>query len=125
MVSGMSGEKSPVSTMIEAHEEWLHRMDSTAARTRALSVITIVAAGLLTVAYAAQFVLSLSGAPAVLVQVSDPILIGFQGVLLVLVVLWLYTGIDFYRFTSRLGKQVAQARMEEVELQRRITGDGA
>ena len=117
---GMPDEKSPVSTMIDAHEEWLQRMDSTASRTRALSVVTIVAAGLLTLAYAAQFALSLSGAPAVVVQVSDPILIGFQGVLLLLVVLWLYTGVDFYRFTSRLRKQVAEARKEEAELEKRV-----
>ena len=108
--------------MIEAHEEWLKRMDAAASRTRRLSVITVVAAGLLTLAYAAQFVLSLTGTPAVLVQVSSPILIGFQGILLILVVLWLYTGLDFYRFTSRLKKQVAKARQEEAELERRITG---
>ncbi|MDG6898777.1 MAG: hypothetical protein JRN24_03455 [Nitrososphaerota archaeon] len=118
----MSDEKSPVSTMIEAHEEWLRRMDATASRTRALSIITIVAAALLALAYAAQFILSITGAPVVPVQVSDPILIAFQGILLVLVLLWLYTGVDFYRFTSRLRMQVAKARREEAELERRITG---
>lgn len=116
----MSEEKSPVATMIDAHEEWLRRMDATASRTRNLSIITIVAAGLLTLAYSTQFVLSLTGVTAVEVQVSSPVLIAFQGVLLVLVVLWLYTGVDFYRFTSRLKKQIARAQEEEAELEKRI-----
>jgi membrane protein implicated in regulation of membrane protease activity len=118
----MSEDKSPVATMIDAHEEWLRRMNATASRTKNLSIITIVAAGLLTLAYAAQFVLSLTGTAAVVVQVSSPILIAFQGFILILVVLWLYTGLDFYRFTSRLKKQVARAQEEEAELERRIGG---
>jgi uncharacterized membrane protein len=120
----MSEEKSPVFTMIEAHEEWLQRMDSTASRTRRLSVITVIAAGWLTLAYAVQLVLLLTGETAVSVQVSSPILAAYQGILLILVVLWLYTGLDYYRFTSRLKKQVARARDEEAELERRITGQG-
>jgi uncharacterized membrane protein len=118
----MSEERSPVSTMMEAHEEWLRRMDATASRTRRLSVVTIVAAGLLTLGYAYQFILSLTGTPVVVVQVSDPVLIGIQGILLAVVVLWLYTGLGFYRFTTRLKKQVAKAREEEAELERRISG---
>ena len=118
----MSDEMSPISTMIEAHEEWLRHMDATASRTRRLATITVVAAGLLTLAYAYQFVLSLTGTPVVVVQVSDPVLIGFQGILLLLAVLWLYTGLGFFRFASGLKKRVAKAREEEVELERRIGG---
>jgi uncharacterized membrane protein len=118
----MSEDKSPVATMIDAHEEWLWRMDSAASRTRNLSIVTVVAAGLLTLAYAAQFVLSLTGTAVVVVQLSSPVLVAFQGVLLILVVLWLYTGLGFYRFTSRLKRQVARAQEEEAELERRIGG---
>lgn len=118
----MSDEKSPVSTMIEAHEEWLRRMDATASRTRNLSIITIVAAGLLTLAYASTLILSLTGTSTVVVQVSNSVLVAYQGILLILVVLWLYTGLSSFRFTSRLKKQVAKAREEEVELERRIRG---
>ena len=116
----MSEDRSPVATMIDAHEEWLRRMDATASRTRSLSIITIIAAGLLALAYAAQFILSLTGTTTVEVQVSSPVLVVFQGVLLVLVLLWLYTGLGFYRFTSHLRKQVAKAQEEEVELEKRI-----
>lgn len=108
--------------MIDAHEDWLKRMDATASRTRRLSIITVVAAGLLTLAYASQLILSLTGTPAVVVQISSPILVAFQGILLILVVAWLYTGLDFYWFTSRLKKQVVKAREEETELERRISG---
>jgi len=124
-VKRMSDEKSPVSTMIDAHEEWLGRMDSMASKTRWLSAGTVLIAALLALGFALQLAQPLLGNMVVTVNLSDPVLEALQVILLVLVLAWLYVGLSFYRFASRLSRQVAKAHEEEDELGKRITQTGA
>jgi hypothetical protein len=109
---------------IEAHEEFLQHVENGRARTRLLSIITIVVAFVLSASYAYQILLPFAtGTREVTVDLADPTLIATEVVVLLLTAAWLYIGILNYLFSVRLGRAIQRARAFEAEIDRRM-GEG-
>jgi hypothetical protein len=99
---------------IEAHEEFLQHVEDGRARTRLLSVITIVVAFVLAISYAYQLLLPYAtGTTVVTVDLTDPSLIASEVLVLLLTGAWLYVGIVNYLFSTRLGRSIQKARAFE------------
>ncbi len=116
-------EKDPNVVAIEAHEEFMQHIELGRSRIRLLSLITIIVALLLGAGFFSQLVLPfVSGTRYVQVDLLNPALLAFQGVLLVLSAAWLYVGVVNYLFATRLGKSIQEARALERDLEEKITG---
>ncbi|MDE1853389.1 MAG: hypothetical protein KGI38_06540 [Thaumarchaeota archaeon] len=117
----MSDEAERGPQIIDAHQELVRHVEQTAGRIRALSMLTIMVAAVLAVSYLYQLVLPLAGTTAVSVNLTDPVNVGTELVVLLLVVLWLYVGLRDLRFSSRLSREIRLARSKEEDIQDRIS----
>jgi hypothetical protein len=115
-------EEEPEKSVLEIHEEFLQRVEAGSSKIRALSVVTIVVAFLLTLSYVYQVASAyLTPATTVTVNLRDPVLVAFEVVLTALAVVWLYVGIRDYRFVSSLSKSISRARVLEKDIEREIS----
>ncbi|MDG6914678.1 MAG: hypothetical protein JRM86_06590 [Nitrososphaerota archaeon] len=107
--------------ILDAHEEFVHHIESGQARIRVLSLITIGVAFLLLASYFAQVITPFAtGTRVVTVNLLDPTLLALEAVLILVTFAWLYVGVVNYLFASRLGRQVREARAREKEIERSI-----
>lgn len=105
VVSGDERDKAKVG-ILDAHEEFVQHIESGQARTRSLSVITIVVAFVLIASYASQLLIPFTGGSRYqTVDLLNPTLIALQVVLVVLTAAWLYVGVVNYLFATRMGKK--------------------
>ena len=111
-------ERGPA--VLDAYQELVSRIEQGTRRMRALAVITVAVAALLSVAYLSQLALPLTGTTSETVNLSDPTLIASEILVLILTLLWLYVGVSDLRFISRVRGDLAAARAKERQLQDRI-----
>jgi hypothetical protein len=105
----------------EAHEEFIQHVEDGRTKIRLLSVMTIVVAFFLSAAYFSQILLPfLSNTKVVTVDLTDPVLILSEVVVLGLSVAWLYVGVANYLFSTRLGRSIKKARSLEKEIEDKI-----
>ena len=107
--------------VVEAHRELVSRIEESAARIRALSVATVVVAGLLAASYSFQLALPLTGLKSVTVSLASPVDEGAEVVVLVLALVWLYVGAANLLFLSRVGSRIAEAKQREREIEKEIS----
>jgi hypothetical protein len=117
----MAEDPENASKVIDAHQEMVARVEQGTSRVRALSVITIIVAGVLSVAYLSQLALPLTGVKTVTVNLTDPANVVTELVVLALALAWLYVGISDLRFSWRIRGEIESARRREKELQERVS----
>jgi hypothetical protein len=106
---------------IEAHEEFAQHIEAGQRRIRSLSAISLVVALLLSASYLVQIVYPFAlGQSTVTVNLTDPTLLASEFALLSLTFAWIYVGATNYRFATRLGKMVKEARAGERELEKEL-----
>ncbi len=112
----MSEDKDPKVMVLEAHEEFIQHIERGSAKIRSLALTTIVVATLLLASYLYQIALpAISGVTTVQVNLSDPVLLATELILVALVVLWLYVALTDFLFTRRLAGQIKEVRRLEHE----------
>lgn len=117
----MSDEKERGPEIIDAHQELVMHIEQTAGKIRALSIVTVVVAAVLALSYISQLALPLTGTTTVTVNLADPANILTELVILALALIWLYVGLQDLRFSSRMKREIKQARSREKEIQDRIS----
>jgi flagellar biosynthesis protein FliP len=119
----LSEKPEPAIIIDEAHEDFAQHIESGSGRIRMLSVLTLIVSVLLLASYFSQLLLPfVTGQTTVTVNLVDPSLLVFEGLIIILTFAWLYVGAVNYLFSTRLGRQVKQARAKEEEIEKRITG---
>ena len=106
--------------IIEAHQELAARAERGASKVRALSAVTVVVSAILAGAYSLQLALPLFGTRTVVVDLADPGAQAAELLVLALALLWLYVGARDLRFSTRIGKEIRDARRKEREIRERI-----
>lgn len=119
-----SEEKSPQVLVLEAHEELVQHIENGAGKIKALSVITMVVAAVLALAYVLQLALPLTGTTTQTVNLADPTLMTLEVGILILTLLWLYVGLKDYFFVTRLSGQITEIRAEEARLLKKYGLEG-
>jgi len=109
-----------VADIIDAHQELVRHIEQGAARMRVLSALTLIVAAVLAASYLSQLALPLTGTTTVTVNLSDPYNIAVEFVVLALALVWLYVGVQDYRFSSRMKRDILEARLKEKQIQDRI-----
>ena len=109
-----------VADIIDAHQEMVRHIEQGAARMRVLSALTLIVAAVLAASYLSQLALPLMGTTTVTVNLSDPYNIAVELVVLALALVWLYVGVQDYRFSSRMKRDILEARLKEKQIQDRI-----
>lgn len=117
----MSDEKERGAEIIETHRELVLHVEQGAGRMRSLSVVTIVVAAILAVAYVSQIALPLAGTTTVTVSLTDPASVAAELVVLGLTLVWLFVGVRDLRFSWRMKSEIRSARLKEKEIQERIS----
>jgi hypothetical protein len=117
----MSDDRERGPAIIDAHQELVGRIEQSAGRMRALSVVTIIVAAVLAVAYLSQLLLPVSGTTTVTVNLTDPVNVASEVVVMGLAVAWLYVGVSDFRFSSRVRREVSAARSKEKSIQDRVS----
>ena len=105
--------------IIEAHQELVRHIEVSAGRIRALSIVTIAVAVLLSASYTLQLALPLEGTTSVVVSLADPGTVLAELLVLALVLAWLYVGVRDYRFSGRMIKEIRGARAREKDFEER------
>jgi hypothetical protein len=119
----LSEKPEPTIIIDEAHEDFAQHIEAGSRRIRVLSILTLVVSVLLLASYASQILLPfVTGQTTVTVNLVDPSLLVFEGLLVVLTLAWLYVGAINYLFSTRLGRQVKEARAKEREIEKKIAG---
>jgi uncharacterized membrane protein (DUF485 family) len=112
----------PTVAIDEAHEDFAQHIETGSGRIRTLSVLTLVVSVLLLASYFSQLLLPfVTGQRTVTVNLVDPSLLVFEVLIIMLTLAWLYVGAVNYLFSTRLGRQVKEARAKEREIEKRIT----
>ncbi len=119
----MSDKPDSAVIIDEAHEDFAQHIEAGSGRIRLLSILTLIVSVLLLASYFSQLLLPLvTGQTTVTVNLVDPTLLVFEGLIIVLTFAWLYVGAVNYLFSTRLRRQVWEARAKEKEIEKRITG---
>ena len=119
----MSESEDKTTRILEAHQELVERMERSASRIRALSVVTIAVAFVLSASYVSQLLLPVTGTRSVTVDLTDPAIQASELVVLALALVWLYVGVRDLRFSSRVRSQIRRARSKEGEIRQRISAN--
>lgn len=118
----MDAEDVSPESVLELREEVLQRVEAVGNKIRRLSQITMVVATLLALGFVTQIALPYVGGSAnQTVNLTDPALVGFEVLLTVLALVWLYVGVSDYRFVTGMGRSIKAARAREKELERSLT----
>ena len=119
----MADEKPTASSVLEFHEEFLQHVEAGSAKIKTLSAVTIFVSALLAASYLVEIASPyLFGLTSTTVNLRDPILVGFEVILTILALIWLYVGISDFRFVARLSKSIRRARALEKEIEKEISG---
>ena len=122
----MSEKELSAKSVLEIHEEFLQHVESGSAKIKTLSIATIVVACVLALSYVYQLIFPyLYNQTIVPVNLRDPTLVGFEAVLTVVALLWLYVGVRDYMFVARLAKSIGQARALEKNIEKEISGNAS
>ena len=116
----MSDERERGPDIIETHQELVRHVEQSTGRIRGLSIITVAVALVLAASYLSQLALPLTGTTSVTVNLTDPGSMAAELIVLALVLIWLYVGIQDLRFSSRMRAEIRSARLREKEIQDRI-----
>jgi hypothetical protein len=117
----MSEEDSKAVRIVEAQADLARHVERGSARLRGLSIATVGVAGLLVVAYLSQIVYPFAtGVTTVTVELTDPINLAVEVLVMALALLWVYVGLMDYLFSQRLASAIALARAEERKLEAKI-----
>jgi hypothetical protein len=123
MAEKTSEEKSPVVSMIEAHEEFIQHIESGSTMMRSLSAVTIAVSLVLFLAYVSQLLLPyVSGVTTQTVNLVDPTLQVTEVAVSILTLLWLYVGVRDFLFTRRIGSAIREIRVLESDIGRQVAG---
>jgi hypothetical protein len=117
----MSDDAERGPEILDAHQELVSRIEQSAGRMRALAILTVVVAALLSFSYILQLALPLTGTTTQTVNLTDPALIVTEVAVLALALLWLYVGVSDLRFTRRMTAEIGAARAREREIQDRLS----
>ena len=114
----MSEDRDPYVSGIELHEEFIQRIERGGKMIRALSLATILVAGVLAVSYFSQLVILpfVLGVRSQTVDLVDPPLMALEAVILCLTLAWLYVGLRNYFFADRLERQVREIRAIQAQV---------
>ncbi len=112
----MSAEEEKAAGIIEAHQDLVGHLERSSGRMRDLSAVTVVVALVLSASYVSQLLLPAFGVTSVPVNLADPGTIAVELVVLALALVWLYVGLRDLSYSTRLRKQIADARVREKEL---------
>lgn len=108
---------------MELNELFVQRLEEGTGRLKVLSIVTLVIAFLLLVSYASQVILPFAtGEKTVTVNLLDPSLLLFEGLLIALTVAWVYVGAVNLLWARRLGSRIKKVRAEEDRMLKRIEG---
>lgn len=108
---------------MELNELFVQRIEEGTRRLKLLSIVTLIVAVLLLASYASQVVLPFAtGQTTVTVNLLDPGLLFFEGLLILLTVAWVYVGALNYLWARRLGDRIRKVRAEEDKILKRIEG---
>lgn len=116
----MSSDGDREAEVVEAHQEMIARVEEVGGRMRALSLVTLVVAAVLAVAYASQLALPLTGITSVTVNLTDPSNVAAELVVLALALAWLYVAAEDLRFSWRMKSRIRRARSKEKEIRDRL-----
>lgn len=116
----MADDKERGPEIIEAHQELVGHVEKSASRMRALSMLTVVVALALSASYVIEIFLPFFGQTVETVNLADPTLRALEVIVLALALLWLYVGVRDLRFSSRMKKEIREARMKEQGLGERV-----
>jgi hypothetical protein len=106
---------------IELNYILVDRMQTSASRVRLLSIITLVVAVLLLASYASQVILPFAtGQTTATVNLLDPALLVFEGLLIVLTIAWIYVGAVNLLWSRRISKRIRELENFEDRLANRI-----
>ncbi|MDA4137415.1 MAG: hypothetical protein OK449_10515 [Thaumarchaeota archaeon] len=116
-------EMPPHIQMMELNEILVQRIESGLGRLKLLSAVTLIVAVLLLASYASQVILPFAtGQTTVTVNLVDPSLLVFEGLLIALTVAWVYVGAVNFLWARRIGTRVRKLREQEDEMLKRIEG---
>lgn len=116
-------EMPPQIKAIELNELFIERLEDGAGRLKILSGATLVVAFLLLVSYVSQVILPFAtGQTTATVNLTDPSLLVFEGLLIALTLAWVYVGATNFVWARRVGRRIARLRAEEDKLLKRIEG---
>jgi hypothetical protein len=116
----MSEERERGPEIIEAHQEFVSHIEQGAGRMQFLSLVTVIVAGLLAMSYVLQLALPLTGTTSQTVNLTDPILIATELVVLGLTLVWLYVGISDLGFSRRMKREISRSRAKEREIDAKL-----
>src|SRR5437879_11982674 len=117
-------EPTTASSVLEIHEEFLQHVEAGSAKIKTLSAVTIFVSALLAVSYFIEIASPYRfGLTTASVNLRDPILVGFEVILTILALTWLYVGISDFRFVARLSKSIRRARALEKEIEKEVSGN--
>ena len=120
----MADEEPTANSVLEIHEEFLQHVEAGSAKIKTLSAVTIFVSALLAVSYLIEIASPyLFGLTSTTVNLRDPILVGFEVILTILALIWLYIGVSDFRFVARLSKSIRQARALEKEIEKEVSGN--
>jgi len=118
----LSEKPEPTVVIDEAHEDFAQHIEAGSRRIRLLSILTLVVSVLLLASYASQLILPFAtGQTTVTVNLLDPSLLVFEGLLVLLTLAWLYVGAINYLFSTRMSRQVKEAREREADIERKLS----
>ncbi len=116
-------EMPPGIQAMELNELFVQRVEEGTARIRLLSIVTLIVSVLLLASYASQVILPFAtGQTTATVNLLDPGLLVFEGLLILLTVAWLYVGAVNFLWARRIGGRVKKLREEEDKILKRIEG---
>jgi hypothetical protein len=103
------------------NELFIQRVEEGISRLKVLAAVTLVVSFLLLVSYASQVILPFAtGQTTVTVNLLDPILLVFEGLLILLAIAWVYVGAINLLWTHRVGGRVRKLREEEDRMLKQI-----
>jgi ABC-type nickel/cobalt efflux system permease component RcnA len=116
---GSESERGP--EIIDAYQDLVRHIEQGATRMRVLSTLTSIVAAVLAVAYVSQLILPLTGTTTVSVNLTDPFNVATELAVFALAFVWLYVGIQDFRFSSKMRREILEARSKEQQVQDRIS----
>ena len=116
----MSDEKEREAEIIDAHQELVRHIEQSTGRMRALSWLTVAVALVLSLSYVSQLILPLTGTTSATVNLTDPVVVASELLVLILALAWLYIGVRDLRFSGRMRRDIVEARSKEKEIQDRL-----
>jgi len=107
--------------LYEVHGDFSEHMEKGSRRVMTLSVITLVVSVLLLASYLSEIVYPFAtGQTSVTVNLSNPSLLAFEVVLVLLTLAWLYVGTINLVWARRIAANVRRIKKNEVRIQKSI-----